>query len=195
MARVHMGHTSGCRNSYMIPYIFGNRLGTDIIDLDQTMELLQDALNITAHIAYLGGIIMFINRSVQTIPMVEKAAEDAGEYAHCRKWKMGTFTNSVVHYGSMVRLPDLCIFLNTLDTVFEEHPAVIEIAKLNIPSIGIMDTNTDPRLISYPVPGNDDTPIAVQFYLNMFKAAIQKGKSKRLGEPKDKTDTEKADTE
>lgn len=64
-ARVYMGHKEGTMNVYMKPYIFGSRLGHLIIDLDQTMVLLQEALNITAHIAFRNGIILFINKSSQ----------------------------------------------------------------------------------------------------------------------------------
>lgn len=53
------------RNEYMAPYIFGCRQGIDIIDLDQTIFLLFDALNFTAHVAYRGGIILFVSQFPQ----------------------------------------------------------------------------------------------------------------------------------
>ena len=49
----------------MTPYIFGNRLGTDIIDIEQTVPLLQDALDVMAHVAYRGGIVLFLSRHLQ----------------------------------------------------------------------------------------------------------------------------------
>lgn len=64
-ARVYMGHKEGTLNIYMKPYIFGSRLGHLIIDLDQTVVLLQEALNVAAHIAFRNGIILFINKSSQ----------------------------------------------------------------------------------------------------------------------------------
>lgn len=178
-ARVHMGHKVGTRNATMRPFIFGTRLEVDIIDLEQTLPLLQDALNFAAHIAYNRGVILFVSRHLQTVPLVEKAAIDCGEYAHCRRWIHGTFTNSEKYFGSLTRLPDLCIFLSTHDTVFEQHQAVIETAKCNISSIGILDTSCDARLITYPVPGNDDSPSAIQLYCDLFKKAILMGKEKR----------------
>ena len=69
-ARVHQGHKEGTLNPLMKPYILGSRLGHLIFDLDQTTKLLRDALNITAHIAYRQGIILFINRSRQVLPLV-----------------------------------------------------------------------------------------------------------------------------
>ena len=193
-AQVHLGHKTGLRNPHMLPYIFGNRLGVDIIDLDETVILLQDALNIIAHIAYREGVILFLTRHIQTIPLVEKLSQEVGEYAHCRKWHPGTFTNSAAVFGDVTRLPDLCIFVNTLDTVFEQHLAVVEAAKLNIPTVGIMDTSCDPRLISYPIPGNDDSLSAITLYCKLFKEAIRKGKNKRL-EMMVKSETEAVDEE
>ncbi len=55
-----MGHRSTLRNPHMTPYLFGTRQGVDVFDLEQTSELLFDALNFTAHIAYRGGIILFM---------------------------------------------------------------------------------------------------------------------------------------
>jgi small subunit ribosomal protein S2 len=76
-------------------------------------------------------------------------------------------------------LPDLCIFLNTQNTINTQHTAVRDSAKMNIPSIGIVDTNCDPDLITYVVPGNDDSPASIEFYCKIFKEAIMRGKSKR----------------
>ena len=64
-ARVHLGHKEGTLNEKMKAFVVGSRLGSLIIDLNQSKELLGDALNFTAHIASRGGIILFINRSRQ----------------------------------------------------------------------------------------------------------------------------------
>ena len=64
-ARVHMGHTEGSLDDHMKQFVFGSRLGHLIIDLDQTAALLRDALNFTAHIAFRGGIILFVGRTAQ----------------------------------------------------------------------------------------------------------------------------------
>ena len=178
-ARVHLGHKEGSRNPFMVPYLFGNRLGTDIIDLEQTLPLFQDALNFTAHIAFRNGVILFISHNLQTLPLVEKLAMECEEYSHCRRWKSGTLTNSIIQFGSIVRLPDLVIFLSTHDNVFEEHQAVVEAAKMNIPTVGIVDSSCDPRLVTYPIPGNDDSPSSIELYCKLFKQAIMAGKNKR----------------
>jgi len=177
-SRVHLGHKAGVRDPHMLPFLFGTRLGSDIIDIEQTVDLLGDALNFLAHVAFRGGIVLFVSRHMQTIPLVEKMALECGEYACCSIWQHGTFTNSTVKFGAMTRLPDTVVFMSTLNNVFEAHEAITETAKMNIPSIGIVDSSCDPRLITYPIPGNDDTPCAIELYCRLFKEAIMRGKAK-----------------
>lgn len=178
-AKVHLGHKKGCRHRLMEPYIFGCRLEQDIIDLDQTVEHLQLALNVTAHVAYRKGIILFISRNRQFAHLIENTAHDCGEYAHTRYWQGGLLTNSHVQYGSGVRLPDLIVFFSTMNNVFEQHIATRDAAKMNIPTVGIMDTNCNPSLITYPVPGNDDTPASMELYCRLFKMTVTRAKDKR----------------
>uniref|UniRef100_A0A8C8UP73 Small ribosomal subunit protein uS2m n=1 Tax=Peromyscus maniculatus bairdii TaxID=230844 RepID=A0A8C8UP73_PERMB len=178
-ARVHLGHKAGCRHRFMEPYIFGNRLGQDIIDLEQTASHLQLALNFTAHVAYRKGIILFVSRNRQFSHLIEKTAQDCGEYAHTRYFKGGLLTNAHLLFGPSVRLPDLIIFLHTLNNVFEPHVAVRDAAKMNIPTVGIVDTNCNPCLITYPVPGNDDSPQAIHLFCKLFRTTINRAKEKR----------------
>ncbi|KAM9841745.1 small ribosomal subunit protein uS2m [Aulostomus maculatus] len=178
-ARVHLGHKAGCRHRLMAPYLYGCRLGHDIIDLDQTMELLQQALNFTAHIAYRGGIILFISRRRQFCHLVESTAKSCGEYAHTRYWQGGLFTNLEMQLDHHVRLPDLVIFLSTLNNVLKMHQAIKETAKMNIPTVGVVDSNCNPCLVTYPVPGNDDTPDSVELYCELFQKTILRAKDTR----------------
>ncbi|KAM8796622.1 small ribosomal subunit protein uS2m [Eudromia elegans] len=144
-ARVHLGHKKGCRHRFMEPYIFGCRLGQDIIDLEQTMQHLQLALNFTAHVAYRKGIILFVSRNRQFCHLVESTARACGD----------------------------------LNNVFEPHVAIRDAAKMNIPTVGVVDTNCNPCLISYPVPGNDDSPAAMELYCKLFRMTIIRAKDKR----------------
>ncbi|XP_029059735.1 28S ribosomal protein S2, mitochondrial [Monodon monoceros] len=178
-ARVHLGHKAGCRHRFMEPYIFGSRLDQDIIDLEQTATHLQLALNFTAHMAYREGIILFVSRRRQFSHLIENVARDCGEYAHTRYFKGGLLTNAPLLLGPSVRLPDLIIFLHTLNNVFEPHIAVRDAAKMNIPTVGIVDTNCNPSLITYPIPGNDDSPPAVQLFCRLFQTTINRAKEKR----------------
>ncbi|XP_011302829.1 28S ribosomal protein S2, mitochondrial [Fopius arisanus] len=178
-ARVHFGHKIGSLDDRMKPYIYGSRLGHLIFDLDKTAEHLRDALNFTAHIAFQGGLIMFICRKPQVTHLVEKTAKECNEFAFTRYWKNGTFTNSTRLFQAVTRLPDLCIFINTQNDVLFESLAVRDAAKMCIPSVGIVDTNCNPNLITYPVPGNDDSPVALALYCRLFKEAILRGKGAR----------------
>nr|XP_023673743.1 28S ribosomal protein S2, mitochondrial [Paramormyrops kingsleyae] len=178
-ARVHLGHKKGCRHRLMEPYLFGCRLDQDIIDLDQTLELLQQALNFTAHVAYRGGVILFVSRRRQFCHLVESMARDCGEYAHTRFWRGGLLTNAPIQYGPGVRLPDLIVFLSTLNNVFQQHVAIRDAAKMNIPTVGVVDSNCNPSLVTFPIPGNDDTPCAVELYCKLFKMTINRAKDKR----------------
>lgn len=163
----------------MEPYLYGCRLDHDIIDLDQTMEHLQLALNFTANIAYRGGIILFISRRRQFCHLIETTAKECGEYAHTRYWQGGLLTNAEIQYSPGVRLPDLIVFFSTLNNAFQQHVAIRDAAKMNIPTIGVVDSNCNPSLISYPVPGNDDTPVAMELYCRLFKMTINRAKDKR----------------
>lgn len=178
-ARVHYGHKEGSLDNRMLPYIYGSRLGHIIFDLDKTAEYLKVALNITAHIAYRGGIVLFFLRNAQNSHMVEKYAQECGEYAYTRRWRGGVFTNADMQFGAVTRLPDLCIFLSTLNDVLVQHYAVRDAAKMGIASVGIVDSNCNPNLITYPVPGNDDSPASIELYCKLFKNAVLRGKEKR----------------
>lgn len=163
----------------MEPYLYGCRLEQDIIDLEQTVEHLQLALNFTAHIAYRGGVILFVSRRRQFGHLVECTAKECGEFAHTRYWQGGLLTNANIQYGPGVRLPDCIIFLSTLNNVFQQHVGIRDAAKMNIPTVGVVDSNCNPSLLTYPVPGNDDTPEAVELYCRLFKMTITRAKDKR----------------
>jgi len=173
--RMHLGHKKTLLNPYMKPFVYGSRFDQLIIDLEQSREHLVKALNFVAHIAYNDGIILFISRHYETAHKVEECAKECKEFAHVRSWHQGVFTNAETSFGSEIRLPDCGIFLTTRGSQF----AVTEFARLMIPSVGIVDTDTDPRLITYPVPGNDDTAETLVYYLGLFKEAILRGKERR----------------
>lgn len=158
----------------MEPYLFGTRLDVDVINLEKTALHLQKALNFTAHVAYRGGIVLFVSRRRQFTHLTESTARQCNEYAHSRYWQGGVLTN----YG-VARLPDLIVFFCTQNSVFQTHAGVRDAAKVNIPTVGIVDSDCDPSLITFPIPGNDDTPAAVELYCRLFRTAINRAKDKR----------------
>ncbi|XP_061094938.1 small ribosomal subunit protein uS2m-like [Conger conger] len=111
--------------------------------------------------------------------LIENTARECGEYTHTRFWQGGLLTNAHVQYGPGVRLPDLMIFLNTLNNVFQQHVAIRDAAKMNIPTVGVLDSDCNPSLVTYPVPGSDDTPSSVELYCKLFKMTINHAKEKR----------------
>lgn len=177
--RCYFGHDERCRDPYMKPYLFGTRSGIDIFDLEKTVSLFQAALNVVAHIAYHDGIILFVSRQKALMHLIEETAQNCGEYAHCRYWSPGLFTDRQNSFGHSVRLPDLCIFLHTQNSVFRIHRAVTDCAKLLIPTVGIVDSNCDPRLVTYPIPASDDSFYCVRHYLNLFEETILTAKERR----------------
>lgn len=88
--------------------------------------------------------------------MVERTAIESGEYAHCRDWNSYTFLSSQELFGGEIRLPDAVVLLHTKEgTKYNDHPVIVDAAKLNIPTIGIVDSDCNPNLITYPIPGKD----------------------------------------
>ena len=172
--RVHFGHKAGCWNPLMLPFIHGTRAGVHIINLDKTYDCMVRALNVVAHVAYRKGIILFVNERSQFERITEAAATQCGEYFVTGDWRPGTLTNSFKLLGT-VRVPDLVLFLSTPTS----ETAIKEAFMCAIPSVAILDTDCSTRYITYPVPGNDDTPITMQFYLNTFSKAIINAKKQR----------------
>lgn len=188
-ARVHYGHKEGTLDDRMKPYIFGKRMGHVIFDLDKTAIHLRKALNFAAHTAYRDGVILFVARHPQCTNLIENTAKECGEFVHARPWRAGLFTNSVMQFQEVTRLPDLCIFLNTLNDVLLPHLGITESAKMLIPTIGVVDSNCNPSLITYAVPGNDDSQASIDLYCRVFKQAILRGKQRA------KEDAEKRKTQ
>lgn len=92
------------------------------------------------------------------------------------------FTNSSRIFKAETRLPDLCIVLNTLSSTSKnngQHSVLSDAAKLLIPTVAIVDTDANPNIVTYPIPGNDDTPSAIRLYCNLFKDTILKAKKIR----------------
>uniref|UniRef100_A0A1I8GUD9 Ribosomal_S2 domain-containing protein n=2 Tax=Macrostomum lignano TaxID=282301 RepID=A0A1I8GUD9_9PLAT len=176
--RVHLGHKAGCRSEWMTPSLFGCRCGVDIIDLEQTAPLLRRALNFTAHVAARGGIVLFLWQGWPALsPLVERRAAEMGEFAYTRPWVDQAVTDAATYFDTATRLPDLAVFLSCMSPVMLPHPAIAACAKVMIPTVGICDSNSDPRLVTYPVPGNDDSPQAIQLYMALFAETIRRGKA------------------
>lgn len=157
----------------MNPYLIGRRCELDIFDLEATLKHLKLSLTVAGSIAQRGGIILFVNGREQFDRLIRDTVEDCGEYVCSPTWRPGTLTNSQMLLKTL-RLPDLVIFLS----IGPSSTAIREAAACNIPSIGIVDSDSDPRLLTYIVPGNDDTPTSVRLYCELFGKVIKTSKQK-----------------
>ncbi len=212
-AGVHFGHTTRRWNPQMKPFIFGERNGIHIIDLEQTVPMLQQALQAVRDVAAAGGRILFVGTKRQAQTIVKENALKSGQYFVNHRWLGGMLTNWKTISGSIKRLKDMDQRLaeeqsgltkkellqlqrerdklelslggiremgNLPDIIFvidtnKESIAVKEANNLGIPVVAVIDSNSSPDGISYPIPGNDDAMRAINLYCDLMTAAILDG--------------------
>ncbi|HAA92038.1 MAG TPA: 30S ribosomal protein S2 [Rhodospirillaceae bacterium] len=212
-AGVHFGHPARRWNPRMAPYIFGERNGIHIIDLEQTVPMLHRALEAVREVAQNRGRVLFVGTKRQATDIVKEAAMRCAQNYVNHRWLGGMLTNWKTISNSIKRLKQLEDLLkeenvgltkkellglererNKLDRALggikemaglpdivvivdtnKESIAVQEARKLSIPTIGILDSNSDPEGISMPVPGNDDAMRAISLYCNLFADAVLDG--------------------
>jgi len=212
-AGVHFGHTTRRWNPRMAPFIFGARNGVHIIDLEQTLPLLNQALVAVRDIVAGGGRVLFVGTKRQASEKVAEAAKRCGQYYVNHRWLGGMLTNWKTISNSIKRLrtvedqlaeeqigltkkellnltrerdkleralggikemgglPDVIFVIDTN----KEHIAVDEATNLNIPVIGVLDSNSDPKGVTFPVPGNDDALRAISLYCDLIADAVLDG--------------------
>ncbi len=213
-AGVHLGHKTLRWNPKMKKYIFGKRDAIHIIDLTQTLELTNQALEKVHNTVSSGGKILFISTKKQASEAVAILAKDTDQYFVNYRWlggmltNWGTISNSIKKLNKinvdlssenrgftkkellkmsgqrdklqrslggimdMKKIPDL-VFI--IDTNYESL-AIKESIKLGIPIIAILDTNSNPDGIDYPIPGNDDARRSIDLYCNLMKETINDAK-------------------
>jgi len=177
-SRVHLGHTDALLDPFARQFVYGQRAGHHIIDLNKTVPLFREALNVLSHIVYNRGIVCFASTDPRHDYILQKTARGSGEYFITREWNKGQFTNALRVYKTD-RLPDIIIAFNI--TRFQKvKEMIVEASMCNIPIIGLVDTDCDGRLITYPVPGNDDTTDSMSKICEIFQTAILNAKEKRL---------------
>ena len=164
-------------NPNFVPYAYGTRAGITIIDLDQTVPLLRRAANLTRAVARAGGIIVFIGTRPDLRPIVNKASERMGKQAYhvVDRWLPGTLSNRRIFFGDDVNkqrmIPDLMILLNPI----QNSIAISECAAEHVPTIGIIDSNVDPRLVMYPIPANDENTRTAELIAGVLSIAGREG--------------------
>lgn len=173
----HFGHSKTLMNPNFIPYAYGVRAGITIIDLDQTLPLLRRAANLVRSITVGDGTVVFVGTRPDLRAAVRKAAErleDQGYYVG-EKWLPGTLTNKVHMFGSNVLrdrvTPDLVVFLNPIANMHAIRECAIE----HVPTIGIVDSNVDPRVVMYPIPANDESTRTAELIVGVLSVAGREG--------------------
>lgn len=187
-AGAHLGHSTSLLNPNFMPYAYGTRAGITIIDLDHTVPMLRRAANLTRAIAAAGGTVVFVGTRPDIRPAVKKAAERMGAQGYYvgEKWLPGTLTNRIHHFGAQAVqstkiIPDLVILLNPLANM----PAIRECAIEHVPTIGIIDSNVDPRIVMYAVPGNDENTRTAELIAGVLSIAGREGVEIKLGKERE----------
>jgi small subunit ribosomal protein S2 len=214
-AGVHFGHQTKRWNPKMQKYIFGERNGIYIIDLQKTLKKFRDAYAFIRDLAGQGGSVLFVGTKKQAQEAVLEEASRCGMFYVNHRWLGGTLTNFATIRKSIARLKKLeemrdtgeyerlpkkevlglererqkldkaLVGIKHLDrlpsAVFVVDPkkesiAVEEARRLAIPIVAIVDTNCDPSIIDYPIPGNDDAIRAVRLITSRMADAVNEGR-------------------
>jgi len=235
-AGVHFGHLKRKWNPAMAPYIFMERNGIHIIDLEKTIEKLEEAASAMKHIARSGKKILFVATKKQAKEIVAERAKKVNMPYVTERWPGGMLTNfptirkAVKKMASidkmladgtfanlskreklqitrqraklekllgsiadMTRLPSAIFVVD----VCKENIAVREAKRLGIPVFAMVDTNSDPSDIDFPIPANDDASKSIAIIVDVLCKAIEEGLNERKLEkdrevvPKDKKEIRK----
>lgn len=214
-AGVHFGHQSKRWNPKMAPYIFGERSGVYIIDLEKTVECLNKARDFLKEAAKKGEMILFVGTKKQAQQIIKEEAERAGMYYVSERWLGGLLTNFNTIKKRIARLKEIeemqktgeiekftkketasiekelfrlkkslwgirdmtnipgCMFV--VDPK-KEATAIKEAKRLGIPIVALIDTNSNPQEVDYPIPGNDDAMKSIKFITSLAADSILEGR-------------------
>ena len=214
-AGVHFGHQTRRWNPKMKRFIFGERNGIYIIDLEQTLARIETAYTFVRDTVAGGGSVLFIGTKKQAQDPIQQYAEKCGMPYINQRWLGGMLTNfqtinkrvaKMLEYERMRdsgefdampkkealllgreldklerylsgirhmdRLPQAIFVLDTK----KEHIAVTEANKLGVPVVAVVDTNCDPDVIDYVIPGNDDAIRSGTLLSRVIADAVIEGK-------------------
>lgn len=217
-AGCHYGHQTKRWNPKMQHYIYGERNGIYIVDLEKSLPLLVNACRFLAKTVAEGGNVMFVGTKTQAQPIIEAEAKRCKMYSVSYRWMGGLLTNFKTIRGGVERLKKLDqIFTDgsaekiikkermvmskeraklekSLSGIKEmgrlpaalfiidpkhEEIAVREANRLGIPIVAIVDTNCDPDVIDFPIPGNDDAIRSISLLTGWITDSILEGLARR----------------
>jgi small subunit ribosomal protein S2 len=214
-AGVHFGHQTRRWNPKMKRFIYGERNGIYIIDLQQTLQRIETAYTFVRDLSAEGGNVLFIGTKKQAQDPISNAATGCGMPYINERWLGGMLTNFTTIGGrvkkmteyqrmravgdfdampkkealmksreleklernlggirDMQKLPDAVFIIDTK----KEHIAVVEANKLKIPVVAVVDTNCDPDVIDYVIPGNDDAIRSGTLMCRIIADAVKEGR-------------------
>lgn len=217
-AGVHFGHLKRKWNPNMAPYIFMERNGIHIIDLNKTIAKIDEAAAALKQIAKSGKKILFVATKKQAKEVVAQQIKQINMPYVTERWPGGMLTNFATirkavkkmssidkmatdgtfdniskkerlqitreraklekQFGSIADLSRLPAAVFIVD-IMKEHIAVAESQKLNIPTFAIVDTNSDPNMVDFPIPANDDASKSISVILKKMVEAIEEGLTER----------------
>ncbi|OCF45917.1 30S small subunit ribosomal protein S2 [Kwoniella heveanensis CBS 569] len=179
-----LGHSHTLTSTAYTPYIYGKRAGLSIIDLDQTLPILRRTAALVRDVVKADGVVLIVGTRDGHKKMVARAKERLGDNGYAvNSWMPGVLTNSETFFGLEPMLnksfkPDLVIFLNPA----ENTAAIRECTSRHIPTVGIVDTDTDPRIVTYPIPANVESMRTAELVIGTLSVAGQEGRKLRLKE-------------
>ena len=226
-AGVHFGHQVRRWNPKSKPFVYDNRHGISIINLEKTYDLLEKAAQAIEEIVASGKQVLLVGTKRQAIEPIRELAAATNMPFSVNRWMGGTLTNyetvsnSIAKYKKFLRMEedgsldkmhgkesaaikrqmarmhrDFEGLLNlqgipgalfVVDS-FNEEIAVAEANRLKIPVIALVDSNSDPSVLSHPIPGNDDSTKSIRIIIDVILDAIQSGASKRVQAPTKRKD-------
>jgi small subunit ribosomal protein S2 len=214
-AGVHFGHQTRRWNPKMKEYIFGERNGIHIVDLQKTLKMFRDAARFVSELSGQGKTILFVGTKRQAQEAVAEEAQRCGMYYINHRWLGGTLTNwatlqksikrlkqlrAMVEDGRMAQLSkkeaarlkrEMDHHLENLagienmaalpDAMFvidsnSEEIAVREARRMGIPVVSIVDTNCNPEVVDWVIPGNDDALRAIRLFASKISDAVIEGR-------------------
>ena len=217
-AGVHFGHLTRKWDPRMSPYIFMEKNGIHIIDLNKTLACLEEASNAIKQIVRSGKKIMFVATKKQAKDLVAAEAQRLNMTYVTERWLGGMLTNFATIRKSLKKMSSLEKLMKEdgyknlakkerlmvtrqkekMETILggiadlsrlpaalfvvdikREHIAIAEAQKLGIPVFALVDTNSNPNEVEFPIPANDDAFKSVSLLVHAFGAAIEEGLSER----------------
>src|SRR5580692_6819186 len=230
-AGVHFGHLTRKWDPKMSQYIFMERNGIHIIDLNKTLNKLEEASSAIKQIVKSGRKVLFVATKKQAKDIVAEYAKGVNMPFITERWLGGMLTNFATVRKSIKKMSNIDkltkdgtyanlskkerlmiqrerIKLETLlggisdlnrlpaalflIDVKKEHIAVSEALKLNIPTFAMVDTNSDPSNIDFPIPANDDATKSISLITGIIIKAIEEGLDERKREKEDEAEKEAA---